>query len=64
MSSDSARIGIIADSTLQGHLLLQAMRAQGFRVAVNSDPENLDRSWFAPDTVDLWMVDLTSEDRW
>lgn len=64
MSERGPRIGIIADSTLQGHLLSQAVRAQGFEVVVNTDPENLDRSWFGPERLDLWVVDLTSEDRW
>jgi chemosensory pili system protein ChpB (putative protein-glutamate methylesterase) len=58
------RIGIIADSTLQGHLLSQAVRGQGFDLVVNTDPENLQREWFGPDRLDLWIVDLTSEDRW
>lgn len=64
MSSQSPRIGIIADSSLQGHLLTQAVRTQGFRVEVNTDPENLDRELLESRELDLWMVDLTSEDRW
>jgi chemosensory pili system protein ChpB (putative protein-glutamate methylesterase) len=64
MTTASPRIGIIADSSLQGHLLAQAVRVQGFQVAVNTDPENLDRSWLESEEVNLWMVDLTSEDRW
>lgn len=64
MSTESSRIGIVADSSLQGHLLLQAMRTQGFSVVVNTDPENLGRDWLVSDALDLWMVDLTSEDRW
>lgn len=64
MSEKVPRIGVIADSTLQGHLLSTAVKAQGFEVVVNTDPENLERNWFGPDRLELWMVDLSSEDRW
>ncbi len=64
MTTASPRIGVIADSSLQGHLLAQAVRVQGFEVAVNADPENLEQDWLDAEEVDLWMVDLTSEDRW
>jgi chemosensory pili system protein ChpB (putative protein-glutamate methylesterase) len=64
MTTASPCIGIIADSSLQGHLLTQAVRAQGFPVAVHTDPENLDPVWLDSEELDLWMVDLTSEDRW
>ena len=64
MTTASPRLGIIADSSLQGHLLTQAVRVQGFQVAVNTDPENLDREWLESEAVNLWVVDLPSEDRW
>lgn len=64
MTEGNPRIGIIADSTLQGHLLSSAIRGQGYDVVVNTDPEHLQRSWFEADKLELWVVDLSSEDRW
>lgn len=60
----SARIGVIADNTLQGHLLSSAVRAQGFELVVNTEPARLDNSWFDSEELELWVVDLSSEDRW
>lgn len=60
----TARIGIIADTTLQGHLLSSAVRGQGYEVALNTDPGNFDDKWLEPGRVDLWVVDLSQEDRW
>lgn len=58
------RVGVIADSTLQGHLLSSAVKAQGYQVVVNTDPEALEQCWLAEGALDLWVVDLSSEDRW
>lgn len=58
------RIGIIADTILQGHLLASAVKGQGYDVVLlNTDPTQLEGDWLtlAPD---LWVVDLTQEDRW
>lgn len=60
----TATIGIIADTTLQGHLLSTAVRGQGYEVAVNSDPGSFDDKWFEPGKIDLWVVDLSHEDKW
>ncbi|MCK5875337.1 MAG: chemotaxis protein CheB [Alcanivoracaceae bacterium] len=64
MTSGSPRIGIIADTSLQGHLLSSAVRGQGYEVVVNSDPGNIEARWLASDALDLWVVDLNHEDRW
>ncbi|MFN3712288.1 MAG: chemotaxis protein CheB [Alcanivoracaceae bacterium] len=64
MTSASPRIGIIADTTLQGHLLSSAVRAQGYQVVVNADPANIEARWFSSPDLDLWVVDLNREDRW
>lgn len=64
MTLASPRIGIIADTTLQGHLLSNAVRSQGYRVAVNTDPGQIDERWYGTEEVDLWVVDLSQEDRW
>ena len=64
MTSAGPRIGIIADTTLQGHLLSSAVRGQGYEVVVNSDPGNIEPGWLTSDALDLWVVDLNHEDRW
>ncbi|MGJ3256136.1 MAG: chemotaxis protein CheB [Alcanivorax sp.] len=58
------RVGVIADSTLQGHLLSSAVKGQGYQVVVNTDPEALEKRWLEEGALDLWVVDLSSEDRW
>lgn len=58
------RVGVIADSTLQGHLLSSAVKGQGYQVVVNTEPGNLEPRWLGEDALDLWVVDLSSEDRW
>lgn len=58
------RVGVIADDTLQGHLLAGAIKGQGYQVVVNTDPEHLEDRWLAADALDLWVVDLSREDRW
>lgn len=64
MTLASPRIGIIADTTLQGHLLSSAVRGQGYQVAINTDPGQVDEHWYSADDIDLWVVDLSQEDRW
>ncbi|MCC1495914.1 chemotaxis protein CheB [Alcanivorax sp. 1008] len=64
MTSAGPRIGIIADTTLQGHLLSSAVRGQGYNVVVNSDPGSIEQSWLTSGDLDLWVVDLNHEDRW
>lgn len=64
MTEGGPRIGIIADTTLQGHLLSSAVKAQGYLVVVNTDLANIESSWFTSTGLDLWVVDLSHEDRW
>lgn len=58
------RVGVIADTSLQGHLLAGAVRGQGYQLVVNTDPESLEDKWLQEDVLDLWIVDLSSGDRW
>lgn len=53
-----ARIGVIADTSLQRHVLQQALTANGFTVVLNSDPARLDEADIAAVEADLWLVDL------
>ncbi|MCH8542168.1 MAG: chemotaxis protein CheB [Alcanivorax sp.] len=64
MTPANPRIGIIADTRLQAHLLASAVKGQGYEVVLlNTDPANLEPGWLAQ-APDLWVVDLSHEDRW
>ena len=58
------RVGVIADDTLQGHLLATAIKGQGYQVVVSTAPDSLEDRWLTADALDLWVVDLSREDRW
>ncbi len=52
------RIGVIADTSLQRHVLQRALSANGYRVVFNSDPAQLDEADLQAVEADLWLVDL------
>jgi len=54
----AARIGVIADTSLQRHVLQQALTANGYNVVLNSDPARLQESDLLTAEADLWLVDL------
>lgn len=54
----SARIAVIADTSLQRHVLQQALAGNGYEVVLNSDPARLDAQTLASCAADLWLVDL------
>lgn len=59
----SARIAVLADTSLQRHVLQQALTGNGYQVVLNSDPARLDEEDLAACEADLWLVDLAlSED--
>lgn len=58
------RVGVIADDKQQGYLLALAIRGQGYQVVVNTDPAGLEPHWHEDGALDIWVVDLSSEDRW
>lgn len=53
-----ARIGVIADTSLQRHVLQQALTANGYTVVLNSDPARLEEADLLAVDADLWLVDL------
>ncbi|MWV10676.1 chemotaxis protein CheB [Pseudomonas sp. R-28-1W-6] len=62
-SRTAARIAVIADTSLQRHVLQQALSGNGYQVVLNSDPARLDEEALAACEPDLWLVDLAqSED--
>ena len=58
-----ARIGVIADTSLQRHVLQQALTSNGYEVILNCDPQRIAIEDLATAGADLWLVDLAqSED--
>lgn len=53
-----ARIAIVADTSLQRHVLQQALTNSGYQVVLNSDPARIDEQTLAACETDLWLVDL------
>ncbi|WP_263143174.1 chemotaxis protein CheB [Pseudomonas sp. RIT-PI-AD] len=59
----AARIAVLADTSLQRHVLQQALTGNGYRVVLNNDPARLDEADLSACEADLWLVDLAqSED--
>lgn len=52
----SARIAVIADTSLQRHVLQQALAGGGYQVVLNSDPARLDEEQLAACETDLWLA--------
>lgn len=58
----AARIAVIADTSLQRHVLQHALSRNGYQVVLNSDPQRLDESGLDECRADLWLVDLMQSD--
>lgn len=59
------RIGVIADTLLQGSLMANAAKALGYDVVVNTQPGNLDSGkWVGKGLVECWLVDLHDQEKW
>ena len=55
---EAARIGVIADTSLQRHVLQQALSSNGYQVVINNDPARLEEGDLVAVEADLWLVDL------
>ena len=60
--SAGARIAVIADTSLQRHVLQQALSGHGYQVVLNADPGRLDEAQLAACAPDLWLVDLAQQE--
>lgn len=63
-TTSTPRIAIIADTSLQRHIVQSALLSHGFKVIVNTDPERLDPKLVKSQDIDAWIVDLSMEDQW
>lgn len=57
----SVRVAVLADTSLQRHLLQHALAAQGYQVVINSDPSQLDSEQLQDTQPDIWLVNLLHE---
>lgn len=58
----AGRIAVIADTSLQRHVLQQALVNNGYQVVLNSDPARLEPEALHACETDLWLVDLAQMD--
>jgi len=56
------RVAVLADTSLQRHLLQQALSTQGYSIALNSDPQQIRIEDVAAYQVDIWLVNLLQAD--
>lgn len=54
----TARIAILADTSLQRHILQRALAGSGYQVVFNQDPSGLEAAELQACAADLWLVDL------
>ncbi len=58
------RIGVIADSTLQRHVVCKAVESFGYNVAVSLSPDKVTETLMLDPQIDAWLVDFEDEDTW
>ena len=58
------RVGVIADSTLQRHVVCKAIESAGYGVAVTLSPDKVSDALITGDQADVWLVDIEDEDKW
>lgn len=58
------RVGVIADSTLQRHVVCKAIEAIGYGVAHTLPPEKVGDDIITGSGADVWLVDIEDEDKW
>lgn len=58
------RVGVIADSTLQRHVVCKAIESVGYGVAVTLPPDKVSDDIITDSNTDVWLVDIEDEDKW
>ena len=54
------RIAVVADTSLQRHILQQFLLKQGYQVVLNSDPQHLNLDFLQACETDLWLYGTES----
>lgn len=58
------KVGVIADSSLQRHIVCKALQSFGYEIAATYSPDRVDNRVLTSAGMDVWLVDLEDEDRW
>lgn len=58
------KVGVIADSSLQRHIVCRALQSFGYEIAATYSPDRVDNRILTHGGMDVWLVDLEDEDRW
>lgn len=58
------QVGVIADSTLQRHVVCKAIESAGYGVAVTLSPDKVSDEIITGNRADVWLVDIEDEDKW
>jgi chemosensory pili system protein ChpB (putative protein-glutamate methylesterase) len=53
----TVRVAVVADTSLQRHILQQFLSKHGYQVVLNSDPQQLTVECLKADQADLWLYD-------
>ncbi|MCP5016795.1 MAG: chemotaxis protein CheB [Ketobacter sp.] len=64
MRGANPRVGVIADSTLQRHVVCKTIESVGYGVAVTLSPDKVSDDIICGDRADVWLVDIEDEDKW
>ena len=54
----TARIAILADTSLQRHILQRALAGSGYQVVFNQDPAGMAPDELQDCAADLWLVEI------
>lgn len=58
------RLGVIADSALQRHIICKAIESAGYDVGIALSPGRVDTEQIRSATIDLWWIEIEDEDKW
>lgn len=64
IGSAKRQIAIVADTSLQRHILATTVKAFGYEVAINIPPDRLELGQVQQKKIGVWLVDLSDEDEW
>lgn len=64
MAKPNPQVGVIADSTLQRHVVCKTIESVGYGVAVTLSPDKVNDDIIKDSNTDVWLVDIEDEDKW
>lgn len=64
VEASNPQLGIIADSTLQRHIVCQAVQSAGYEIKATLSPDKVDAAMMQSDEFDLWWIEIEDENKW